>query len=287
MRQNLFVLLFVIMSVSLYAQKKKNGIAGLPLQEMAIVNDSVIKEGHILYFYEKINWNCSDLLMTTNRLEDLGGNLTYMMEDSVMSAFFCDKDIANTICELRWDMRKMEYIPSTTPRPLTEMEKNLVVRYQQLKRKINDVADSINGIPSDFGEFNFDIIPINENVTRLYILSGTIQNDMIPIGNDYSIDFDNDNNIIAFRRYHNSLLAISAKYDGEYVETFTHSHLKNNPYITPTDICNFLLWARDLYGMKAFIVNSTALQCVFIYQDEIKSILTVTGTDKKKKKKKK
>ena len=99
-------------------------------------------------------------------------------------------------------------------------------------------------------------------------------------------DFDNDNNIVAFRRYHNSLLAIPATHDGETV-TPIHSHLTNNPYITPTDICNYLLYARDVHGIKSFIVYSPKLKSRFVYMDETKSIITVTDEDKSKKKDKK
>ena len=36
-----------------------------------------------------------------------------------------------------------------------------------------------------------------------------------------------------------------------------HSHTVDNPFFTPTDICNALLYAHDLYGMKSVCVLST------------------------------
>lgn len=266
---------------------QKNTFDNLPpLAELFTVNDSVIKEGHRLYFYEKINWNAADFLLANHNLDEVGASLTYMAEDSLMTALFADKSKTKTVCELQWDMRANKYNPIDTIRNLTEREKELIERRIIIMTRMQDVADSINGIPQDFGNFNFDIIRINDDITRLYILTGTVQNNMIPFGNDYSIDFDNDNNIVAFRRYHNSLLAIQATHDGETV-TPIHSHLTNNPYITPTDICNYLLYARDVHGIKSFIVYSPKLKSRFVYMDETKSIITVTDEDKSKKKGKK
>lgn len=266
---------------------QKNTFDNLPpLAELFAVNDSVIKEGHRLYFFEKINWNVADFLFANHKAEEVGASLTYMAEDSLMIALFADTSIVNTVCELQWDMRTNQYNPIETSRVLTEREKELIERRKVIMTRMQDMADSINGIPQGFGNFNFDIIRINDNITRLYILTGTLQKNTIPFGNDYSIDFDNDNNIVAFRRYHNSLLAIQATYDGEAV-TPIHSHLENNPYITPTDICNYLLYARDVFGIDTFMVYSTKFKTRFLYVDKMKSIITAMDNEKSSKKGKK
>jgi hypothetical protein len=70
------------------------------------------------------------------------------------------------------------------------------------------------------------------------------------------------------------LLALRTKTeDGGDVESIRHSHLTNNPFITPTDICNFLLYRPE--GMDMFYVYSTAYKCTFAYSLKLNQIITV------------
>ena len=116
------------------------------------------------------------------------------------------------------------------------------------------------------GNPNFDFVRINDNLIRLYILQGTVQPNTIPFGNDYSIDFDNNGNALCFRKYHNSLIAIkTVDVEGQQIKSVVHSHLRDNPYITPTDVCNFLLYRG---GLKENHILSTALDGYIIYHAE-------------------
>ena len=128
-----------------------------------------------------------------------------------------------------------------------------------LKNAIELYGDSLRYNP-DYGRPNFDFVRIDANTTRMYMLQGVERSGIIPFGNDFSFDFDNDGNIKAFRRYHQSFIPVPN--DGEMA---FHSHLKDNPYITPTDICNFLLYHGN---MKETAVLSTALGGYIFYSTE-------------------
>ena len=107
------------------------------------------------------------------------------------------------------------------------------------------------------GNPNFDFVRINDNLIRLYVLQGTVQPNTIPFGNDCSIDFDNSGNPLCFRKYHQSMIAVNTVDDeGKKVVSVVHSHLADNPYITPTDVCNFLLYRGEL---EDSYILSTAL----------------------------
>ena len=80
---------------SLWAQKNLP-----PLDQLARINDSIIAEGHNLYFSEKINWVATDYLFEKYTEEDVGGSLT-SFQDSLFSCIFCDKKMENCIIELR------------------------------------------------------------------------------------------------------------------------------------------------------------------------------------------
>ena len=64
------------------------------------------------------------------------------------------------------------------------------------------------------------------------------------------------------------------------LETALHSHLKDNPYITPTDICNFLLYHGN---MKETAVLSTALGGYIFYSAETHTATFVQDMNDRKK----
>ena len=83
------------------AEAKKN-VTTLPSPEvLAAINDSIIKEGHQLYLFEKLNWELTDLFLAHHRREEIGGQMTYRAKDSTIIAFFCDKSMKNFLYELR------------------------------------------------------------------------------------------------------------------------------------------------------------------------------------------
>ena len=82
-------------------------------------------------------------------------------------------------------------------------------------------------------------------------------------------------NLIARRKYHDSFIPIDFSGKEGNIRKCTHSHLDENPYITPTDVATFLLYGHDLYGMNTFSVYSKALKCYFTYNAETSTILLV------------
>ena len=67
--KRLFFAAIVLMACvsSLWAQKNLP-----PLDQLARINDSIIAEGHNLYFSEKINWVATDYLFEKYTEEDVG-----------------------------------------------------------------------------------------------------------------------------------------------------------------------------------------------------------------------
>lgn len=90
---------------------------------------------------------------------------------------------------------------------------------------------------------------------------------VIPFGNDITVDFDEDFNLITWRKEHNTFIPARLDPDEEIGEFF-HTYVPDKPFISPTDICTFLLYGHDLYGMNSFSVLSTAFNCVFTFDAE-------------------
>lgn len=158
-------------------------------------------------------------------------------------------------------------------RTITDFEKETLNRKNaMLKTAINNYGKELTYASKSYGSPNIDIVRINDTLTRLYFLQGTTQSNTIPFGNDYSIDFDENLNPIAFRRYHQSLIDCPTVNDnGSQAFFVMHSHLIDNPFITPTDICNFLLYRPE--SLESLMVFSTAYECYFVFMPGVGIII--------------
>ena len=242
-----------------YVKKKlsKKDNAKTDPEVIQAINDSICAEGAVLYTAERLNWVSTDSVYARYRHEDLGGNLIWQPTASTWSAIFYDKDNKNCVFEIKLDTKSGANSLSYDIRPLTEEEQvQIKLKHTMLDNGLEKYGDQIK-YNSKIGNPNFDFVRINDNLIRLYVLQGTVQQNTIPFGNDYSIDFDNNGNPLCFRKYHQSLIAVKTiDDDGNRVVSVMHSHLADNPYITPTDVCNFLLYRGEL---EDSYILSTAL----------------------------
>ena len=232
--------------------------------EMQAINDSIVAEGFQLYYSERANWIATDLMFEKCDMANLGGNVTYQPDANTWAVVFFDRNNENCVLEYQASTLSDEAYVSDSIRPISKEERAL--RYRKtilIEKAISKYGDKMLFASDSFGSPNIDIIEINDHLIRMYILQGTVKHDLIPFGNDYSIDFDENLEPVAFRKYHNSLIAIPTKDNGEEVRMSVHSHLKDNPFITPTDICNFLLYRPA--DMNSFSVLSTAYGCMFTF----------------------
>lgn len=242
-----------------YVKKKlsKTETAKTDPEVIQAINDSICAEGAVLYTVERLNWVSTDSVFARYRHEDLGGNLIWQPTASTWSAIFYDKEKKNCIFELKFDSKSGAHSLSYDIRPITEEEQvQIKLKDTMLDNAFEKYGDQIK-YNDKIGNPNFDFVRINDQLIRLYVLQGTVQPNTIPFGNDYSIDFDNSGNPLCFRKYHQSLIAVKTVDDGgNKVVSVVHSHLADNPYITPTDVCNFLLYRGNL---EDSYIMSTAL----------------------------
>jgi len=236
-----------------------------PLSELTSILDSIVEEGYQLYYSERANWVATDLVFAKHNEEELGHSVSLRLNDSIWTVLFFDKDNGNCVFESRYNIYSNDIITIDSIRPISLEESTLMERKDILINKaISKYGNNMLFAPQSFGNPNIDIIRINDQLIRVYFLQGTVQNNTIPFGNDYSVDFDENLEPVAFRKYHNSLIACPTKSeDGDNVKMVWHSHLKDNPFITPTDICNFLLYCPQY--MNGFCVLSTAYGCYFTF----------------------
>ena len=247
------------------------------MYEINAINDSIIDEGYTLYLYDKLNWVSTDYYREMCSSKTASLSVTGNLNDSLLSTIMIDVDQMKCVFECRLNLNTGDIEPFNMVRGLSKKEIERAQRQVDLLEQISDLKGI--GSVKEAGNLNVDVIEINENLTRVYLLQGTNKSKLIPFGNDYSVDFDSDNNMLALRKYHNSFIPIDFSGKDGNIRKCTHSHLKDNPYITPTDIATFLLYGHDLYGMKTFSVYSKALGCYFTYNADTSTIVLVDDND--------
>lgn len=256
---------------------KKNEPKAPTIFEFSPIGDSIMAEGVLLYGYEKISWMTSDSMQThCKKLQDIGRYTVYE-DEGVLTCIFTDRKEENVVfC----GKGKVDELPfglqwSNEVRPITAGEKDAINTMNKCFEKISaGYGDSIYNVKSAQGQINIDIIK-KKNGYRVYILQGTTIMGVIPYGNDYIIDFDKNFNITSFNRCHKTYLAIPVE-STDSIKTTVHSHTPDNPYISVTDVCTSLLYGRDLYGIKQFMVVSTHFSNKFVmFMDAEK--LTLVG----------
>lgn len=241
------------------------------------VNDSVIEEGNTLYLHDKLTWVMSDAYKQMCSSKTASMSVVGTLNDTLMSGIMIDVDQMKCVFECRLNLNTGEIEPFNLVRGLTPKE----IARAELKVDLLEKVGELDGIVNikEAGSLNADIVEISPNLTRVYLLQGTNKSKLIPFGNDYSFDFDDKGNLIARRKYHNSFIPIDFASKEGNIRKCTHSHLDDNPYITPTDIATFLLYGHDLYGMKTFSVYSTAFGCYFTYNVETATIVLVDDNE--------
>ncbi|MBR5118324.1 MAG: hypothetical protein IK100_06745 [Muribaculaceae bacterium] len=244
------------------------------------VNDSVIDEGNTLYLHDKLNWVMSDAYKQMCSSKTASLSVVGQLNDTLMSGIMIDADQMRCVFECRLNLNTGEIEPFDLVRGLTPKEIARAERQMALLETVSDL-DGIYNV-AEAGNLNADVVEISPNLTRVYLLQGTDKSKLIPFGNDYSFDFDAAGNLLARRKYHKSFIPIDFSSKEGNIRKCTHSHLDDNPYITPTDIATFLLYGHDLYQMKTFSVYSKALNCYFTYNADSATIILVEDEESMK-----
>ena len=258
MKHLLSILLFLpLMCMAQHSQAIKRT---LPSQdELAAINDSILHEGQWLYIYEKLSWMTYDLFAehATVDFSNIDGSAVQLDDDNgYVTHFYCSQDSVVFSCTL--DLNDFSLSWDDTIRPMTEDERDLVhLKSSIINSVLETYRDSIYTIQDAMTYIDLICFP---NKIRVYLLQKTTLDGVIPFGNDCYVDIDIDNNLTEFHRFHHSYIPIDISQTGEdtQAEAVIHSHTADNPYFTPTDICNALLYARDAFDMKSVCVLSTA-----------------------------
>lgn len=208
------------------------------------VYNAIVEEGKALYRSEMASWNGSDLFLEQfgHKRDKIGGYLSYPEGDVTRCVFYDRSEPVQILASFTFDdtFSTQTVVTDTLPRSLNE-EENILF---DIRKK------AVDAIPGDslflsYKNTNYNLIPLHRNGERkVYILTAPLVNGLIILGNDYVLTFDEQNNLTEKRKIHSNILTFEIGEDEKSVGGM-HSHLPSTgDYITATDICTLMLYAR-------------------------------------------
>lgn len=241
--------------------------------------DSIIAESNTLYRYEAASWNFTDMLLAKQEvMKTIQDYLVYQQGDTIKCI------VVDNQSQCSYEVSFLEdsapYSESLIPRKLSEYEIQLI----DVRRKIRSAFADEKKYPiysyQDF-PLNWILIPYTDGY-KLYAISGTSKSRIIPFGNDYLFVADKKGEIQFWKKFHSKLIPVEATDEMPVIALPVHSHLKQEPFISATDICTFRLYYNQT-GSVRFAVYSVALSMYFIYEVATNKIIPAKDINGKSK----
>lgn len=223
--------------------------------------DSILEEGNLLYRHEAAAWRFTDLYQNNQVLiGSAGGYLAYQQGDSI-KCILTDREAKECIFEAAFINETFLCYTHENKRELSAYETELLSARRSIWKELSEKKIGI----SQYAGFtpNWILIPF-ENGYKLYSICGTNRKGVIPFGNDYLFVANKQGELQTWRKLHSRPIPAEVTNDMKFITTAIHSHLRQEPFITATDICTFRLY-YDQTGTTEFSVYSPALSLYFTY----------------------
>jgi hypothetical protein len=250
-----------------------------PLGQIA---DSITREGRKLYLSELTSWNGTDIIV--EKMEDkgkIGGYFSYLDHDTSRCIFISKGESPQVIGSVSFDdpHHIAQARVDLVPRALTDEESQLFL----LRSKAGEIIRS-DTFYTSYQHTEFNLIPIIDGKERkVIILTGPQDNGVIILGNDYQLNFDEQNQLSGEKKLHQGVFFTDygkAQRDGQESIGGMHSHTpQTGEFITPTDICTLMLYEK-FAKWKTYYVISDGYVSIWDCQKDSLLILTKDAWDK-------
>lgn len=206
----------------------------------------VLEEGKLLYRLEKANWYGSDFLMSQypDKMDIIGGYVSYVSErNQITTTYYNRKNRDKIEIRLIFDSLPKQnpvFIDSLHP-SANSLEKELIYLRQDA---INRITANTDQFFSFYKDCSFNIIPlITPKERKTIILTGTSKKNVLILGNDYKLTYNQKNKFSKKEKIHMSLIQLPLKSESDTAKILStvHSHVLDD-IISSTDICTMLLY---------------------------------------------
>jgi hypothetical protein len=248
----MFKKIFLLLAVSLLA------LTALAQRDrLDEITDSITKEGKTLYRSEWASWYGTDAFMAKcpNRLPLAGGYFSYETDRNLVNIFFSKDEAPQVIATITFqkDLNSENYMLDTLIRKFNPAEQ----QYFELRKAASEHMHT-DTIFKRYKNTTLNLVPlIEQNIKKVYVLTGTQLHGVVFFGNDYLMTFDAKNNVVTAKPLHKNLIPVYLKTDsGKIVKENFHIHLPpTDEFITATDICTLMLYEK-LTDWDSHIVRS-------------------------------
>lgn len=248
--------------------------------------EAIMKEGKLLYQLEKAAWLASDhLLENYPELQyQIGGYVSYPTQDSMITVAFFHYETTKLILiryQISSNLNIKNLSASLVKEEASSQEKNLITIRQDALNQLNENKDHFF---MHHEGTSFNLIPVsNEKNQLVYILTASQTSGEVLLGNDYQLEYDQQNELVEVYKLHHSMIRLPfSAPDQQEITATMHTHVIAS-HIEPTDVCTLLLY-RDFVTWKQHYVIHSNFVSILDLETEKLSIITRKAFDKMSKK---
>lgn len=261
--KNLATILLLFFSVSVCAQNT----------ELDKIAQEIENEGKLLYRLELAAWYGMDIFKDNFKdNERIGGYFSYLDSRTPKCLIFSKEQTPRVIGVVSFG--DIQIIETATldfkERDFKNDEKEL---YTIRAKALNEIQqDSL--LFKSYTNTSLNLIPlIDKDMRKVYTLTAPKNVGVVLFGNDYLLTFDKQNNLIAKKELHKNLIPIEFDEEKETPLTIHYHSSDTDDFITPTDICTLMLYAK-FAGWKRHIVASKNYASIWDCEKETLQIMT-------------
>jgi hypothetical protein len=250
-------------------------------KDLMKIADSISNEGKALYKSEWTSWYGTDIFSgkCKERRAMSGGYISYDTGQGLNNIFFSkgQNPVVLATISFGYDLNSNNYKLDTVNRKFSPVESELYTIRQTALAEINK-----DTLFKRYNHTSLNLVPIiHNNSKRVYVLTGAEVNGVVILGNDYLIDFDQNNSIVSKKRLHKNIIPIEyGKDSSNVVVASMHTHLpESGEFITATDICTLMLYDK-FTTWNQHIVMSKNFTSIWDCKKNMLAILTKEAWEK-------
>lgn len=265
--KKILILITLLSSINVSAKENLDKIAS-----------EILKEAKILYRSEMASWYGTDVMMAANISgwqTKIGGYFSYPDGDETKCIFYTNSETPVVYATITFDKTfdAQTTRPDVGERVFTKKEEAYFSISKATKKAIETDTFFVR-----YKNVNFNVIPVFDGETRqAYVMAGTTESGILPLGGDYLIKFDKDNKILTKEKLHNTYIPTGC---GKDVTSSYHTHVSGkSQFITVTDLCILMLY-YSICPFESYVVASEEYFSFWNPKGESLVILTAEAVKK-------
>lgn len=233
--------------------------------DLNIESQNILEKGFKLYKLERSAWISSDSIVNKIKDINISGFVSYFDTNTIKVIFYekINDDDFLIHFTLEYDTSiKVKYLNINDHKRKPESEEK---NYIELRESTLDLISHFEKLYTNYENTGKNIAILKEKGKyKIYLMTGSTEYGILPIGNDYEFECKENSTIIEFVcKIHQNYLPINLIDIPKNIKASMHTHSnKSSDFITPTDICTMMLY-KDFFTIKEHIVVSGKYVSVF------------------------